>query len=261
MVKGMAALLRRVNSDAEKVIKAVCYLRSSTDHLNDPPQQESIEPFSVVFNQLRFAIDDLDSVLPQFLDELSATAARESWALETVCGQKGANAHDAALRIGKYAVKCLVEALGTRRFWWPGKVFDAGLCAGNCKAVKAALFWVDCEQLDPLLLDQAKVEARELLKTCDAGQDDAKRAAIPAQALGERARLVLTVLRNKDAFDSDHRMSTADIAEKAAGKVADANQFKEVVVELKRLAYVETKVGRSGGCWLTPSGQRRAEKL
>jgi len=79
--------------------------------------------------------------------------------------------------------------------------------------------------------------------------------------LGERAQLVLTVLRNGKAFDSDHRMRTSDIAAKAAGKQADPNQYKEVIAGLKRLGYVDTKEGRSGGCWLTTAGQRRAGKL
>ena len=85
---------------------------------------------------------------------------------------------------------------------------------------------------------------------------------IPAEVpLGERARLVLTVLREGKAFDSDHRMRTADIACKAAGAMTDPNPYKEVIAELKRLRYVDTKEGRGGGCWLTVAGQQRVEKL
>lgn len=79
--------------------------------------------------------------------------------------------------------------------------------------------------------------------------------------LGERSRLVLTVLRNGKAFDSDHRITTADIAVKAVGSNADANQFKEVIADLKQLKYLDTRVGRGGGCWLTSLGQERAAKL
>jgi DNA-binding IscR family transcriptional regulator len=79
--------------------------------------------------------------------------------------------------------------------------------------------------------------------------------------LSERSQLVLKVLLRANASDSDHRMRTEDIAAKAIGPTADANQFKEVIVELKAHGYVDTKKGRGGGCWLTNSGQRRAEKL
>ena len=79
--------------------------------------------------------------------------------------------------------------------------------------------------------------------------------------LGERALLVLKVLLDGKAFDSDHRMTTEGIAVKAAGKGTDSNQYKAVVSELKGLGYVDTKQGRRGGCWLTASGRQRAEKL
>lgn len=79
--------------------------------------------------------------------------------------------------------------------------------------------------------------------------------------LGERDRLVLTVLKQGKAFSSDHRITTADIAKKATGKIADANQFKEVVAKLGKLRYVGTKTGRTGGCWLTAAGKLRAEQL
>ena len=85
--------------------------------------------------------------------------------------------------------------------------------------------------------------------------------AVPDRPLGERNQLVLTVLRNEKALDSDHRMRTEDIASKAIGPAADANQFKEVIAKLKRLKYVDTKEGQRGECWLTVSGRERAEKL
>jgi DNA-binding IscR family transcriptional regulator len=69
------------------------------------------------------------------------------------------------------------------------------------------------------------------------------------------------VLLNENAFDSDHRQRTEDIAVRAIGPSADPNQFKEVIADLKRLKYIDTKEGRGGGCWLSDSGRRRAEKL
>ena len=79
--------------------------------------------------------------------------------------------------------------------------------------------------------------------------------------LGERARLVLQSLLKKRAFDSDHRVTTEEVATAATGRIDDANQFKEVISELKAAKYVVTKKGRGGGCWLTDDGRRRAEKL
>ena len=79
--------------------------------------------------------------------------------------------------------------------------------------------------------------------------------------LGERAQLVLTVLLEKEAFDSDHRQTTEDIAVAAVGPDADPNQFKEVIASLRKAGYVGTREGRGGGCWLTELGRQRAEKL
>lgn len=86
-------------------------------------------------------------------------------------------------------------------------------------------------------------------------------AAAPDPPLGERAQLVLTVLLKEEAFDSDHRLKTESIAALAAGSNADPNQFKEVIAQLGKLGYVDTKEGRGGGCWLTASGRKRAERL
>jgi hypothetical protein len=79
--------------------------------------------------------------------------------------------------------------------------------------------------------------------------------------LGERELLVLQVLHQEKVFGSDHRMTTEKIAIKAIGNTADQNNFKEVIVTLKKLGYISTKEGRSGGCWLTDKGKERANKL
>ena len=104
---------------------------------------------------------------------------------------------------------------------------------------------------------------RQILDDLSAAIEEAKieEDSTTGLALGERAQLVLKALLNKKAFDSDHRQTTEDIAVVAAGKTADANQFKEVVADLRRRRYVDTKKGRRGGCWLTTSGRQRAEKL
>jgi hypothetical protein len=80
-------------------------------------------------------------------------------------------------------------------------------------------------------------------------------------ALSHRAQSVLKCLLDAKAFDSDHRMTTAQIVMKAWGKKGDPNQFKTVIAGLKKQRYVETHRGRGGGCWLTAIGKARAEAL
>jgi len=79
--------------------------------------------------------------------------------------------------------------------------------------------------------------------------------------LTERERLVLSVLLAKSAFDSDHRVPTKAIAAGVAGKTTGKCPLKHVIAGLKKRRYLDTLVGRSGGCWLTPLGRRRAEQL
>jgi len=103
--------------------------------------------------------------------------------------------------------------------------------------------------------------AQPAIATVKEGEGNGRTKEIPEPLLGERAQLVLTVLWNEMAFDSDHRIRTSDIAAKAAGASTDPNQYKEVVANLGRLGYLVAKEGRGGGCWLTTNGQRRASKL
>jgi hypothetical protein len=79
--------------------------------------------------------------------------------------------------------------------------------------------------------------------------------------LCERGKLVLTVLLRNQAFDSDRLQTTTFITAKATGPSADPNGFKHVISKLKSLRLIETKEGRGGGCWLTPKGRLRAEKI
>jgi hypothetical protein len=86
---------------------------------------------------------------------------------------------------------------------------------------------------------------------------DATSAETP---LTDRARWALKALLEQKALDSDHRISTATIAEKVDA-AADPNQYKPVIAELQKIKLIETKMGRGGGCWLTSTGRTRAEKL
>ncbi|MEN6408008.1 MAG: hypothetical protein ABFC77_16255, partial [Thermoguttaceae bacterium] len=67
--------------------------------------------------------------------------------------------------------------------------------------------------------------------------------------------------KTRSPWPHNVQKSNSDIAVKAAGQLSDPNQYKEVIAELKRLGYLDTKEGRGGGCWLTAAGQQRACKL
>lgn len=79
------------------------------------------------------------------------------------------------------------------------------------------------------------------------------------EPLGERAQLVLVAMLELGVVDSDSRRSTEEIAAKATG--GDANSLKNVMSDLSTRHLIETKTGRSGGCWLTDGGQARAAKI
>ena len=79
--------------------------------------------------------------------------------------------------------------------------------------------------------------------------------------LTRREQLVLSVLLEKSAFDSDHLVPTKYIASRVTGTTTGKCPLKHVIVGLRKRQYVDTLVGRGGGCWLTPLGRRRAEQL
>jgi hypothetical protein len=98
--------------------------------------------------------------------------------------------------------------------------------------------------------------------------DGAIQAALPDrqaepvdEPLSERAQLVLVAMLQLGAVDSDKRQPTAEIAARAMGHEADANSLKPVISELATRHLIQTREGRGGGCWLTETGRRRAEKL
>ena len=86
-------------------------------------------------------------------------------------------------------------------------------------------------------------------------------SGVPVPDLAHRDQLALQAMLEEGAYDSDHRLTTAQIVKKAEGNTADAVAYKEVMAKLKGLDYIQTKEGRSGGCWLTDHGRARAEKL
>ena len=81
------------------------------------------------------------------------------------------------------------------------------------------------------------------------------------EPLSERAQLVLVAMLELGATDSDTRKTTEDIAAKALGPGSDPNALKGVMADLKTRQLVESKTGRTGGCWLTDKGRLRATKL
>ena len=82
------------------------------------------------------------------------------------------------------------------------------------------------------------------------------------EPIGERAQdSLIAMLQLGAEIDSDSRKSTEQIAIAAMGKGYDANSLKVVMSELSSRRLIETKTGRRGGCWLSDTGRKRAEKL
>jgi hypothetical protein len=80
--------------------------------------------------------------------------------------------------------------------------------------------------------------------------------------LSRRQQDILVVLQELEAFDSDSRQSTEEIARRVTGKRnADPGPFKEPIAELHKKGLVDSKEGRGGGVWLTPAGKIRSEHL
>ena len=75
--------------------------------------------------------------------------------------------------------------------------------------------------------------------------------------LGKRATEAMTALRELKAIDSEHRVTAMEIARKAAGPKADADDFKRALSQLKTRNLVDSTLGRDGGWWLTDAGQQR----
>lgn len=80
-------------------------------------------------------------------------------------------------------------------------------------------------------------------------------------ALSPRKQAILQSLLELQAFDSDSRRTTLEVAERAEGKAANTDSFKLSVSELKRAGFVGTLGGRGGGVWLSGEGRARAEAL
>jgi hypothetical protein len=86
-------------------------------------------------------------------------------------------------------------------------------------------------------------------------------ATLLERPLSGRAKEVLVGMLELEAFDSDSCQPTSEIAQKSLGLGADASSLKSVMSDLARRKLIETREGRSGGCWLTEAGRKRAEKL
>lgn len=78
------------------------------------------------------------------------------------------------------------------------------------------------------------------------------------EPLSELEQLVLMVLGNEEAFDSDSRIPTEEIA--ALGNVS-ADTLKRPVASLKRKKFLKTRAYRGGGIWLITKGKARSERL
>ena len=63
------------------------------------------------------------------------------------------------------------------------------------------------------------------------------------------------------AFSSDARKATAEIAERVEGKGANGESYKQPMAGLSKAKLIDTKRGAGGGGWLTTTGRSRAEQL
>jgi hypothetical protein len=79
----------------------------------------------------------------------------------------------------------------------------------------------------------------------------------PEPALTARRRRILAELHRRLAFSEEARVKTAAIAE-AIDPQSSVGSFKNDMLFLKSLGYVDSSLGRKGGCWLTVAGQARA---
>lgn len=79
--------------------------------------------------------------------------------------------------------------------------------------------------------------------------------------LSERQQGILMAMLELGAFDSDSRRSMPAIAKNAEPRAIGLGPFKKSLADLKRKRMVLSREGRGGGCWLTPTGIARANKL
>jgi len=79
--------------------------------------------------------------------------------------------------------------------------------------------------------------------------------------LSMRSQEALEALLELNACDSDRRVTTQDVVEKAVGKNVAVRPYRDVIRDLRDQGYVNTKGGRGGGLWLSEKGLHRAKKL
>jgi hypothetical protein len=77
----------------------------------------------------------------------------------------------------------------------------------------------------------------------------------PDGRLSQQEYGILHALFDREAFDPESRITTADIAKQLAGAKANAATLKQPVSGLRHKRLIDTMGGRSGGCWLTESGK------
>lgn len=95
----------------------------------------------------------------------------------------------------------------------------------------------------------------------DSNENDESKVSVPATELSQRQILILQTLFEATAFNSDRRINTDEIAERAEGPGTNPAGFKEPVADLHSKGFIKTKTGRGGGCWLSQKGLQRAEEI
>lgn len=79
--------------------------------------------------------------------------------------------------------------------------------------------------------------------------------------LSDKQMLILSTLLKLNAIGPDLRVSTRKMSRRAEGNYGRPENFKRSISELVTKQLLGTRTGRSGGCWLTAKGCRRAEML
>ena len=89
---------------------------------------------------------------------------------------------------------------------------------------------------------------------------EAESSAVPEPAISHRQIEILQAMLEQSAVDSDSRVDSSEIAEKA-DKGANPEGFRQPLADLKKLGYIQAKLGAGGGYWLTATGCARAKSL
>ncbi len=82
-----------------------------------------------------------------------------------------------------------------------------------------------------------------------------------AEVLSRREQQFLVGLLQLRATDPGTKSTTSEVVKAIHGSYADPATFKDVVYRLGKIGLIDTQSVGGGGCWLTPKGRERADRL